>query len=123
MSQDTAVASSRLEKITEPDAIDGWIQQSHEQPVLFFKHSLTCPISLAAYQAYQAVVAGRTENDPVRFTLIEVQRARPTSKALAERLAVKHESPQAILVRNGEVQWHDSHWRLTEESLTEALRA
>ena len=109
---------SRLQSISE---IDELMEKSGETPVMFFKHSLTCPISRAALRQYQVFLADRPENDPTAYTLIEVQNARELSNDLAERTGVRHESPQALLVRDGEVAWHASHWSIQSEALAAAI--
>lgn len=109
---------SRLQSVTE---IDPLFESSGERPVVFFKHSLTCPISSAAVREYERFLEDRPESDDTVYTLIEVQNARDVSNALAERTGVRHESPQALLVRDGEVAWHASHWQIKVESLAEAV--
>ena len=46
---------------------------------------------------------------------------RPLSLEAAETTGVPHESPQALLVRDGTVTWHASHGGITTESLASAL--
>lgn len=45
---------------------------------------------------------------------------RPVSNEIAARLGVKHESPQAILVRGGKAVWHASHRQVTAANLAAA---
>ncbi|MEE3181603.1 MAG: monothiol bacilliredoxin BrxC family protein, partial [Planctomycetota bacterium] len=45
---------------------------------------------------------------------------RPVSLELAERLGVLHQSPQAILVRDGQAVWNDSHEGVTSAALKDA---
>ena len=54
---------------------------------------------------------------------IEIQNAREVSNAVAEKTGVRHESPQALLLRDGEVVWNASHGAITVESLAGALEA
>ncbi|MBT2656962.1 bacillithiol system redox-active protein YtxJ [Bacillus sp. ISL-18] len=81
------------------------------------KHSLTCPISLAAYKEYEKF-AGSNHDIPTYF--LAVQDSRPLSNEIAERFEIKHESPQAILFSEGKPRWNASHWKITSRSLTEA---
>ena len=101
--------------------LDAAIASSHEQPVLLFKHSMSCGVSAEAdeqvRQFLEATGAG------VLCGLVVVQRARPVSSAIVERLGVRHESPQALLLRDGRVIWHASHWKVTESALHDAVRA
>lgn len=108
----------RLESI---DDIEPWIQKSFETPVFLFKHSLICPVSSAAFEAYERFVTARPSS--AGYALVEIQRARDVSNAIAERTGVRHESPQALLVRGGEVVWHASHWTIREAALAAALEA
>jgi bacillithiol system protein YtxJ len=87
---------------------------SRERPVILFKHSLTCPVSSAAYQEMSGL------GDDV--SLIIVQRARDVSREVENLTGVRHESPQAIILRNGQAVWNVSHWRITRAAVEEAMR-
>ncbi|HMB55136.1 MAG TPA: bacillithiol system redox-active protein YtxJ [Thermoanaerobaculia bacterium] len=111
---------AEIEKVSEPEEAERLIERSRERPVVVFKHSLTCGVSAGARRRFESFVAGR-EGDEVGFVLLEVQNARPLSNAVAEATGVRHQSPQAILLRDGEAVWDTSHGRITEEALGEAL--
>lgn len=81
---------------------------------LLIKHSLTCPISKAAFREYEKFVSNHPEVDTY---YLYVQEARPLSNYIAETFGVKHESPQALLFENGTAVWHTSHWNITYDSL------
>jgi bacillithiol system protein YtxJ len=53
--------------------------------------------------------------------LVEVQRARELSREIENRTGIKHESPQIIVLRNGQVVWDASHFQITREAVTEAV--
>ena len=102
-------------KVTDINALEELTGRSKERPVVIFKHSLTCPISAAAYEqmaAFEGEVA-----------LVEVQRARELSGEIENRLGIAHESPQVIVLRNGEVVWSASHFKITADAVGEAVRA
>ena len=109
---------ARLKSLAE---IDELVARSHETPVVFFKHSLTCPISGAAFREYQRFLADRPADDATVYTLIEVQNAREVSNEIARRTGIRHESPQALLMRGGEVVWHASHGSIRSASLKAAV--
>jgi bacillithiol system protein YtxJ len=101
-------------RITDTKAFEEIANRSKERPVVIFKHSLTCPISGAAYDqmaAFEGEVA-----------LIEVQRARELSTEIENRLGVAHESPQVIVLRNGQVVWNASHFKITAAAVAAAVR-
>ncbi len=112
---------SEMHKLTSTDQVAPLVERSRQQAVLIFKHSLTCPISTAAFNHYQSFLDSRSEEDPTHYALIEIQRARDVSKEVAQVVDVKHESPQAILLRDGAVSWHASHWDIREETLRGAI--
>ncbi len=109
---------SRVESVSELDEL---IARSLETPVLLFKHSLTCPISGAALRQYQRFLDDRPDGDATVYRLIEVQNAREVSNEVAARTGVRHESPQALLLRGGEVAWHASHWSIEADALASAV--
>lgn len=86
-------------------------------PVLLFKHSTACPVSAAAYREFRAWLGDR---ERPRAALIHVIEDRPVSNAIAERLGVRHESPQAILVQDGAAAWSASHGAITAAALRKA---
>ena len=54
--------------------------------------------------------------------MITVQTHRDLSTAVARRLGVRHETPQALLIRQGRVVWSASHFRVTGGALEAAIR-
>ena len=111
--------AKELNDLTELESL--W-QASHEKPVLFFKHSTSCPISVRAYQQFQQYLEDDASQH-AQHALIVVQTARALSNRLTELSGIKHESPQAILVRDGQPVWHDSHFELKKQTLAAAVTA
>lgn len=102
-----------FDRVTEPGAIDKLTEESKARPVVIFKHSLTCPISSAAFDQMEVF------EGPV--SLVEVQKARQLSNDIETRLGVPHESPQVLVLRNGQVVWNASHFKITTEAVTKAV--
>ena len=101
------------------DELDAAIAESRERPVLLFKHSRTCGVSCEALDELHAHV----EDSPgsASYKLITVQSHRHLSNEAASRLGVRHETPQAILLRHGRPVWTASHFRITKQHLDNAL--
>jgi bacillithiol system protein YtxJ len=104
-----------LQKLVSIEQFDEVLQK--ENKFFLLKHSLTCPISNAAYNQYQEFTEGQSE---VPTFFLAVQDARPLSNEIAERFQIKHESPQAILFFNKNAVWNTSHWHITKDSLSNA---
>jgi bacillithiol system protein YtxJ len=90
-----------------------------EDLVFVLKHSTTCPISQAAYGEYEKFSQDHPEQNCYFLT---VQDARPISEFIAEEFHIKHESPQVISFKNGDVSWHASHWKITNSTLKSVLK-
>jgi bacillithiol system protein YtxJ len=111
---------SNLEELKSVQELEQALDESRERPVLFFKHSLTCSISTRAFNELQSYLDNA---DPrASYKLINVQSARMVSDQAASKLKLEHQSPQAILVRNGRELWNASHFEITASSLAEAIR-
>lgn len=105
---------------TEITTLDQWNEwKADTEPVLLFKHSTTCPVSAEALKQFESFLTGNDSNP--KPILVKVIESRPVSNQVAEETKVKHESPQAILLHEGEVLWHASHWNITSKSLKEAV--
>ncbi|GAA0412730.1 bacillithiol system redox-active protein YtxJ [Paenibacillus motobuensis] len=105
-----------LLRITSIEDLHSALQQSTSQPLLLFKHSTRCPISAGAEREFTAYL-NAAPNEGVIYGLIYVIEEREVSNAAAELLGVKHESPQAILVKNGQAVWNTSHSQITSGAL------
>jgi bacillithiol system protein YtxJ len=110
-----------LTSIERVDELDRLIVASQAQPVLLFKHSYTCGISAEALD--ELISHLNADIVDVRYAIVTVQTHRDVSNAVSTKLGVRHETPQALLVRDGRVVWSASHFRVNAEELTKALRA
>jgi len=100
--------------VNDRAALDALIARSHREPVILFKHSLTCPISAYAYRQLKQMGA--------EVALVVVQQARDVSRAVETVTGIRHESPQAIILRNGQPAWSASHYEITAAAVTQAAR-
>ncbi len=55
--------------------------------------------------------------------LVDVLAQRPLSQAIAARLGIRHESPQAIVLRQGKAVWDASHFAITAKEVSTTLAA
>lgn len=91
--------------------------QALAQPLMIiFKHSTRCPISSAAYGEMLKFMADHS-GIPVR--MIDVIADRELSRYVAEKTGIKHESPQALLIKGGQLAWNASHGDITKAALEE----
>ena len=100
-------------KVDSLDCLDRLFEQSYERPVVLLKHSTTCGISSGVYR--------EVENVAGDVNLVVIQTHRDVSNEIAARTGVRHESPQAIVLRDGRPVYHASHYDIEAEHIEETL--
>ena len=95
------------------------VDLSRQTPVFLFKHSPRCSISTAAMARIERQWQSGREA-PVPY-LVDVINERHLSNEIAGSLDIRHESPQALLLRNGRCIYHASHLDIRYSELMDAL--
>jgi len=91
------------------------LEQSKENPLFVLKHSTTCPISAAAYNAFES-----SEVEIPKYFL-KVQDSRPVSNEIESDLRVEHQSPQLFLLKDGQAVWQATHYSISESKIGKAV--
>jgi bacillithiol system protein YtxJ len=94
------------------------IDDSSLKDVVVFKHSTSCSISLMAKKRLED---DWDMNEKITPYYLDVKTNRNLSLQIAERFSVEHESPQILLIRNGECIYDASHFDITISELKETL--
>jgi bacillithiol system protein YtxJ len=101
-----------------PIVTDADLDQLLAAPLaVLYKHSPICPTSDVAYEEMLAFL----RHSAVPVYMVDVILHRPLSRALAERIGVRHASPQAIILRDGVVAWHRSHYEIRAEAMARVV--
>jgi bacillithiol system protein YtxJ len=112
-----------LTPLEHVDELHRLLAESQSRPVLLFKHSYTCGVSVEALDELLAHLNDRASNGLLpQYAMVTVQTHRAVSNAIAQKLGVRHETPQALLVKNGRVVWSASHFRVTAAAVDDAIR-
>jgi bacillithiol system protein YtxJ len=96
------------------EKLDELFEKSNEKPVVLFKHSITCPISGDA--ANQMSIVDSDVN------IVIVQTSRPISNEIENRTNIRHESPQAIILKDEKPIFNASHYNITADKIEEILK-
>lgn len=89
--------------------------KSTHRPQLIFKHSTRCSTSHLVKNRLER--AGQpTEID---FYYLDLLNYRPISNKVAATFRVHHESPQVLLIRNGQCIYDESHMGITMDDIVE----
>lgn len=108
------------EKVSSVGQIDSLIEMSNEVPILFFKHSTRCGVSSMALNRLST--NWKLTPEECKLAFVDILAFRDVSNYLAESLAVSHQSPQAILIKNKEVIYHSSHSGISALDIVSALK-
>ena len=109
-----------LTTVEHLDELHRLIAESKSRPVLLFKHSYTCGVSV---EALDELVAHMNDSATgAQYAMVTVQTHRAVSNAVAQKLGVRHETPQALLIKDGKVVWSASHFRVTAAAVEGAIR-
>jgi bacillithiol system protein YtxJ len=90
-------------------------EASFAKPQVIFKHSTTCSISKMAFSRFDRAEAP----DTIDFYYLDLLNYRNISAAVAESFQVHHESPQVVLIKNGECIYDESHYGIMMDDLIE----
>lgn len=96
--------------------------ESIEFPPLavLYKHSPACSISARAMLEVQTFA---DDHPDVPVLMVDVLGQYSLSRKLAAQLRVHHESPQVIVLKNGEPTWHRSGIRIRLDAIEYAVES
>lgn len=102
-----------IDKIDTVESLDGLFAESHERPVFLFKHSNSCGISADIFEQVAAVIGD--------IHIVVVQEDRAISDLIAERLGIRHASPQAFVLWEGRPIYHATHYGIEPREIESKL--
>lgn len=88
-------------------------EASATRPVVIFKHSTRCSISAVAKSRLERAAAP----EQISFYYLDLIKFRDISNKIEADFDVPHESPQVLLIRNGECIYDESHSGITMDDL------
>lgn len=91
-------------------------KESHNYPVLILKHSTRCSISSATLGRLERSWK-QEEVGELKPYFLDLIAYRPISNQIAEDFGVWHESPQALIIRNGESVYDTSHFDISFDAI------
>jgi bacillithiol system protein YtxJ len=100
--------------------LDSAIERSYDGYVLLFKHSTTCSISHMAKMRLESKWSDET-NEIITPYYLDLKVHRDISNHISEKFSVHHESPQVLLIKDGECIYDASHMDISVEELKESV--
>ena len=93
------------------------IEKSKAKPQVIFKHSTRCSISAMAKGRLERGLAPGTAD----FYFLDLINYRNISNHVSSEFDVSHESPQILIIRNGECVYDESHGSITMDEIKEQV--
>ena len=92
-------------QLTDLQQLEQLKETSFQTPVLFFKHSTRCSISVMALNRFER----EWNNTTVNPYFLDLLNYREVSNQIATLFEVEHQSPQVLLIKDGACVYHASH--------------
>ncbi len=102
--------------LTSADGLEQIIQDSANKPVLIFKHSTRCSISSTALNRLER---GWGNDSTIKTYFLDLITYRAVSNQIASTFGITHQSPQALVIKDGRCIFDASHMSI---SATEILK-
>ena len=101
--------------LTSAEQLSDIKEKSKQRPQLIFKHSTRCSISSVAKSRLEKAAPPAN----IDFYYLDLISMRNLSNTVAETFGVHHESPQVLLVSNGECVYDESHMGISMRDIVD----
>jgi bacillithiol system protein YtxJ len=107
-------------KLTQPEQIAEIKALSESTSVMIFKHSTRCSVSGMSLDRLLRKWKNEDEQKVVPYFL-DLIAHRELSNLVAQEFGVPHQSPQVIIIKNGEAIYNDSHFGISYPDIMEQV--
>ena len=104
-------------QLTKMETLDEIAQTSKKQTVAILKHSTSCGISRMVLRQFEQSYDLKEEQ--IKLYFLDLLAYRDISNKIASRFNVPHQSPQLLVIKDGEVVFDASHGSIQSEKLNE----
>jgi bacillithiol system protein YtxJ len=95
--------------------------ESYSNPVVIFKNSSRCGISQSMLLNFQQDMR-QANSGSMGFYLLDIVKNRDISSIIAQQFNLHHESPQLLVIENGECTYHKNHWNISYSDLIKYIK-
>jgi bacillithiol system protein YtxJ len=106
-------------ELKSEDQLNRIIEQSKIKAQVIFKHSTRCSISSMAKGRLERSLAPENAD----FYFLDLIAYRDLSNKVSSAFHVFHESPQILVIRNGECTYDESHGSISMEEIADQVSA
>jgi len=102
-------------KLSSLDQLDEIAEASKTIPVAIFKHSTTCGISRMVLRNFENDYG--IDANKMKLYYLDLHSFRDVSNEVGYKFQVIHQSPQLLVIKNGEAVYHASHHSILANEL------
>jgi bacillithiol system protein YtxJ len=105
--------------LTDEEQLKQIISKSQNRTQVIFKHSTRCSISSVAFQRLQK----SDQPADIDFYFLDLIAYRGLSNRVADVFKVHHESPQVLVIKDGECIYDESHLSISMDEIIDSAHA
>jgi len=103
------------QQLTDLQQLEELKEASFLTPVLFFKHSTRCSISIMALNRFER----EWKNTIANTYFLDLLNYREVSNQISTLFEIEHQSPQVLLIKDGACVYHASHNAINAQAVNE----
>lgn len=107
-------------KLDNKEILQTIVEDQSDKTFVIFKHSTSCSISAMTLNRLERSWDSK-EMEKVDAYYLDLLSYREISNAIAEKFGVDHESPQVLVIKNGQCIYDNSHMGISYQSLKEQI--
>ena len=105
--------------MNEEEQLKQIVSKSQLRPQVIFKHSTRCSISAVALQRLQK----SDQPSDIDFYFLDILTNRSLSNKVAEVFKIQHESPQVLVIKDGDCVYEESHMGISMSEIIDHVHA
>ena len=106
--------------LTEVEQLETIKEESKHIPVLIYKHSTRCSISIMAKNELDK--HWEIPAEEMKCYYLDLLNHRTVSNQISEMFGVVHQSPQVLIIKNGICVYHASHASINARTIKNTLK-
>lgn len=104
-------------KLTGINQLEEINKNSFDAPIMIFKHSTRCSISSSALNRVERNWNNEQDDVKVKPYYLDLIAHRDVSNEIAKKWNIEHQSPQVLVIKNGECIYTETHMGINYEEI------
>ena len=105
--------------LTSVDQLEEIERKSFEKPQIIFKHSTRCSISSISMNKFVKNYSIAQEDADLYY--LDLLNYREVSNEVGYKFQIMHQSPQVLVIKNGEAVYDASHYAIQTDKILELI--